>query len=55
MLTNWKTTVAGIFTAVMVVVAGFIQNGVTDWKTALMAMGVAAIGALSKDSSTEGK
>lgn len=55
MLTNWKTTVAGMFTAAMLVVSGFIQNGSPDWKTALMAMGVAAMGALSKDHSGEEK
>lgn len=44
MTTSWKTTLLGFGAGVLTLVAGG-----TDWRHALMAAGLAALGAASKD------
>lgn len=48
MFANWKTTLAGVLTAV----AHLSVNGI-GWKQIITAVGMAALGALAKDHSAK--
>jgi len=47
-LANWKTSVLGLFVAIMVIATSAYQPGQT-WKTYALAVGVALWGAVSRD------
>ena len=49
MFANWKTTLAGVVAAVGMAVSAFLTEGGTDWKKLVVAVGIAAMGALAKD------
>jgi hypothetical protein len=47
-LANWKTSVLGLFVALMMIAAGAYQGGMT-WKQWALAAGVAIWGLMSRD------
>ena len=53
MLTNWKTSLVGIFVGGMYVVANAYQPGMS-WKTWLVGAGIALWGLVMKDFNTTG-
>lgn len=46
---NWKTTLAGIVTAILYGGLGLFQQGNLNWKDYAIMAGTAALGAVSKD------
>lgn len=48
LLTNWKTTLAGLAVGALQLFASNV-----DWKHILLAVGTATLGALAKDHSTQ--
>jgi hypothetical protein len=46
---NWKTTVAGLFTAVIIAVEPIVATGSVDWTKVAIAAGVAVLGYLCPD------
>lgn len=52
--TNWKTTLLGIFYAIVNVVIPLIQNDTINKKTIVSSVAVAALGVLAKDGNVTG-
>ena len=51
---NWKTTVAGLLTAVALPTLELISNGTTNGKTLGLSIGIAFIGWFAKDAGVSG-
>lgn len=51
---NWKTTIAGLLTAVALPTLQMISTGTTDTKTIGLSIGIAFIGWFAKDAGVSG-
>jgi len=51
---NWKTTIAGLLTAVALPTLEMISNGSTNTKTIGLSIGIAFIGWFAKDAGVSG-
>jgi len=51
---NWKTTIAGLLTAVALPTLDMIANGTTNTKTIGLSIGIAFIGWFAKDAGVSG-
>jgi len=51
---NWKTTLTGIFIAIVVAVAPILQTGEIEWKNVILAAIIAAFGYFAKDHDVTG-
>ena len=51
---NWKTTLAGILTAILYGGLGMLQTGNLNWKDYAFMAGTTALGAVSKDLNVTG-
>lgn len=54
---SYKTTIIGLLAAVAAAIQGIVQQGhdITDWKTWILPVTLAALGFLAKDATPEDK
>lgn len=51
---NWKTTVLGVITAVIIAIAPILETGEVKWQALVLAAVVAAFGYFAKDHDVTG-